>query len=275
MERRRTWWMIGCLIALPLLLGQSCGTPTSEDESESLTQAQSDAVEAGVQAAASLAQAVGTSQNGAGNATDAGRMAAELSAGSCPQVTTATTEGQQGLAVALDFGEGCAPYGTTGYTCSGSADGELDLTGRTLSLTFEAIGCNTYSLDGSVALAWDRSVDEVELDGDWDLSWTADDATYGTDGAGVCRYDLDALATTVDTFTGSVTDATTTYSCDLTDVVISLVNNETLIPSSGTVTLTNDQVGALSIRFDEDSPSTGEVEVSINGGPYLPWDLTV
>ena len=41
------------------------------------------------------------------------------------------------------------------------------------------------------------------------------------------------------------------------------------MPSAGEVTLSGSDIRTIVIRFNEDTPTTGEVEISIDGSPFV------
>ena len=59
----------------------------------------------------------------------------------------------------------------------------------------------------------------------------------------------------------------------MTGIMASWPTYESYIPYAGTMTLTGTDIRSYTVRFSTDSPTTGVVEVSINGSPYFEVDL--
>jgi len=74
-------------------------------------------------------------------------------------------------------------------------------------------------------------------------------------------------------FTGNVTTEDGTWNASAEGLVVSLVQNESLIPTGGIVTILNDDTRTIIVRFNENSPTTGEVEISINGSDFFAVNL--
>jgi len=245
-----------------------------------LTPAERDGALAGVHAAESLARAAGTSQNGTRlEPEQAGQTVPQDEFfGTCPVVGLALLEGLTTFSVTVDFGDGCAWPGDGG-TCSGNAFGDLDRLNNTLSLAFNELSCGGVSLNGSIDTAYSVEGGRRTFTGTWSLRRTTVDETDGTTdetstlGEGVTVYDGDVKAIEVTDFTGSVTNADGTWNVYAEALVIALARNSSLIPSSGTVTILNDDTRTIIVRFNENSPTTGEVEISINGSNFFALSL--
>lgn len=226
-------------------------------------------------AAGAFGQAVGTSRHAAGEQEAAAEVQpGELTVGTCPEVTTSATLGDAGLDVSIDFQDGCTlPIGGD-YTCSGSASGQIDLLGRTLVLEFDGISCSDQTtLSGSVNLGYSLSGGSVDLQGQWDLTYTDDGEQIVTTGTGVAHYDTNTLATEIAEFQGSLTEGDDQWQMSVSDVAISYAAQQSYLPYAGTVTLSGPAIRQLTIRFNENSPSTGDVEISVAGGPFFTVNL--
>lgn len=245
-----------------------------------LTQAERDGALAGLHAASALTRATSTSQSGT-------RLEPEQNAqtipqdeffGTCPVVGLALTEGLTDFSVTVDFGDGCELPAEAG-TCSGSAFGDLDRLNNTLTLALNELSCNGVSLNGSVSATYSVDGGRRTMTGTWSLRRAALDKEDGTTdevstfGDGVTVYDGDAQAVEVTDFTGSVTTEDGTWNASAEGLVVSLVQNESLIPTGGIVTILNDDTRTIIVRFNENSPTTGEVEISINGSDFFAVNL--
>lgn len=269
--RRRTSWRLWGITIILAALGGAC-TPPSESE---LAGNEPNAVNAAVNGMIALTQAVYTAQNGAiPITTNQQAIDGDLEFGTCPVVTTSISLGDQiAVGMTIDFGDGCAPYGTETYVCSGSATGTFSQAVRQIDLTFEAFSCNDQTLTGTSSLVYSLTTNRVAVAGSWDLTYAYDDEIFGTAGAGSGEYDRDEAQTTITTFGGTVSDSVGSWTVQVTDVVISLQNNETLLPSSGEVILSGSDIRTIVVRFDENTPATGLIQVSINDSAFFTVDL--
>lgn len=275
---RTIHWLPAAAVAvsMPFLMGQACslfGTPAlSQDD---LTALEGTAIQAAaMKAAGALTQATSTAQSPVRTEGDPAGQGVVF--GSCPVVTLAANPaGEEDLALTLtvDFGTGCVPPGLTGYTCSGSATGSFSSTSKHIGVAFHQITCNSRSLAGSADVNYTIGATGVNLDGSFNLTWTAEGEATTVAGQGIVGYDNSAKASTIATFNGSISGAGGTYTVSFADVVVSYQNNANLIPSAGVITLSGAGLRTLTIRFDANSPSTGQVEVSIAGGPFFSVDL--
>lgn len=257
---------VGIMLVLAALGGACTPPPGSE-----LTGNEPNAVNAAVNGMAALHQAVYTAQNGAISiSTNQQVINGDVEIGTCPVVTTSLSLGDPIAAdLTIDFGDRCAPFGGDTYICSGSATGTFSQSDRQIDLTFDAFSCSDQTLSGSSSLVYSLTANRVAVAGSWDLTYAYDAETFGTAGAGSGEYDRDAAQTTISTFSGTVSDSVGRWKAQATDVVISLQNNETLLPSSGEVTLSGSDIRTIVVRFDEDTPATGLVQVSVNGSAFF------
>lgn len=250
------------MIVLPWLAGSGCpGNPVSE---EVFTTVEKTALDSARMSAASLFEAAGVTQTPAGAVNNAATVPGELSFGTCPVVTT--TVGQGAVDLSINFGTTpCVPAVFPDLTCTGSAVGTFNAGASTIAITLNAIGCNGKSLNGAAAVNFSLSQAGVGLEGTFDLMWLADGIMVSTNGAGQFQYNHTAQTTTVPSFSGTLTCVDGTYSTVCTGLVVSYQNNANLIPSAGTIELFGEGIRSLVITFNENSPITGLVQITING----------
>lgn len=276
--------VVGLAALLPVLLGPGCPTasqPQNDLTVSDLTEAQRDAIDAAVQAVAPLARATNTAQSatagiGASQQTPPG----DLSFGTCPAVSTSGDLAAGAASVTVDFGsEPCTVLSTPDfdYVCSGSATGTLNLLQSTLSVQFNQVQCNTDSLNGSADVSVDveaiGSGTAITLAGAWDLDWSVEGEAAATEGNGTCTYNTATTITGIPTFTGSFTDDDETWSIEVTNVLVSFAAYGSYIPYSGTVTVTGASGDTITVEFDANSPTTGDVQVRVNNSPTLTVNL--
>lgn len=194
--------------------------------------------------------------------------------GDCPEITLNLTS-TEALAfdVTVDFGDSCRPAEASNLTCAGQANGSLNGLASTIAIEFNDVTCNNNTLAGSAELIYGVSETSVELSGAWDLDWTIEDDTYSTTGDGTCVYDRTTGQIAVVIFTGTITDEDGTWSLSAEQLLISPSGNASLIPYSGTLTLEGDGGRPVTVTFDETSPTTGNVSVSIDGSPAVTVNL--
>jgi len=196
-----------------------------------------------------------------------------VSFGTCPVITTAIGTGAVDLSI--DFGASpCVPAVFPDLSCSGSATGSFSASSSSIAVAFNSIGCNGKSLTGQADVTFNLSQTGVVLSGSFDLGWLNGGESITTTGAGQFHYDRTGKSTTITSFNGSVTNPEGTYTAVCTDLVVSYQNNANLVPSAGTIDLSGPNVRSLTIRFNADSPSTGEVEMSIAGGVFFTVNLS-
>lgn len=272
---------VALCLGIGLWLGACPGAPTADDltgtsdtTGTSLTSAEQDSLDAVTSSSKSLAEAVNTAQSptggGSESASDIPSVTQTQTFGVCPQVTlTTTNDGLLTFNMTVSFGTGCHPLGDENYTCSGQASGSFDQRQKNMNMTFENISCQSATLTGDVNVNYDRSATQVDVDGDWDLTYVDSYGTILTDGSGSGNYHLTQYVTTVDTFTGTVTDGTSAYQSTVTGIKISFPTYGVFMPYAGEIAVSGTGIRSYVVRFNENSPSTGIVEVSIAGGPYF------
>jgi len=272
MSHRKPLALVAALFVAAFLVSTACDTGVETGDVDDY----SDEIETAAQSAASLAQAGGTTQNISGGGSDSAGLTVfnAGTTGTCPEVEISLSN-ISGLefSVSLDFGDGCAVLGSDDHVCSGSAAGSISQLNQSVEMSFDELQCTGGSLNGEVAATFDITAEEVELDGEWNLSASQDSASWTTDGDGTVVYDRAGGFTTITSFTGSIGNGATSWSATFTDVVISYQNNANLIPNAGTIVISGSDIPEITLQFDSDSPSTGEVEVSINGSPAVTVDL--
>ncbi|MEP0842700.1 MAG: hypothetical protein HRF43_08310 [Phycisphaerae bacterium] len=268
------WTMAAVLGVLPLVLGQGC--PWFQPVITSLAEGEGPAIASVVEAAAGLTQAVAAVQTPASE--DSSPLPAGTNTtGTCPAITTQLAEdAEEGIAASLtiDFGSTpCEPTAMPGRFCSGSATGVFNRPLRSIVITFNQLTCGQDALSGSAEMSYLPTETGIYLYGSFDLDWTSGADQVTTRGQGNYTYNRDSRTSRIGLFNGSVTDAGTEYAVGFNDVVVSYQNNANLVPSSGVISLSGTTIRNLRVRFDESSPTTGEVEVSVNGSAYFTVNL--
>lgn len=201
----------------------------------------------------------------------AGRTARTF--GTCPAITVDSSADEQTLTVSLDFGEGCSVMGIPGFTCQGSATGMIDADDRRLDLAYDSIGCEGYStLDGTLSTGYVIGDDVVSMDSTWDIAVFYEADTLTTAGTGTGDWTTD-LVTTINEYSGSTSYNEDTWETQLSGLVVSYAANGNYIPYAGEITFSGPNIRNLVVRFDENSPSTGDVQVSIAGSPFFTVNL--
>lgn len=271
------------ILCLPMLLGQGCpsagpNVPTTNPPTVSdLTAAERAAIDSVNEGCGAIGQATHTTQNASGGGASGQMTPADATSwGTCPVVTTSvSTTGGLALSINMNFGTapGCTIPGYESYVWSGSASGSFSTITQNIQLTFNNVTCNQDSLNGTVAAQFTIDNLAIGLTGDFDLTWISGTDNVGLVGSGVCNYSRTTYTTTVSSFNGTLIDPAGTYQATLTGVAVSYLTNGNLIPSAGTATVSSPGIRNLTVKFDSTSPGTGEVQVSINGGPFFTVNL--
>jgi len=272
--------LLVCGSLIPLLMGPSCAVIQREDEGHDdaaaeLTRLEQNAVKSAAMAAGALSQTTSAAQNAVGREiASGGPKPADLIGGSCPEVSTTTTLGSGSLDVTIDFGDGCVLPIDPEYSCAGSVTGELTPSGNALDLEFESLSCTgETSLTGQVSVIYDLSMADVSVSGQWSLIYDVEDQRFATSGSGTCSYDLGDLITEVTEFQGLLADGIDQWNLTMEDILVCYAEKESHVPYAGTMLLFGPNIRQLTIRFNENSPSTGEVQVSIAAGPFFTVDI--
>ena len=282
--------LVMCGVLVIAAVGVGCtaeiNVPGAEDMSLgtdelTLTTTDRESLKAGLAAIESLATAASTAQS----TTDDGALEGfglssatvsedgEVSRGECPEVTLATDVMSVTLAISVDFGDGCEPLSVDDYTVSGRATGTFTDADSSLSLTFDDLTGNGNLLDGDLGVSLRKTNDGIGLDGDWNLAYTTAQQTVATVGAGQIDYARETATTTIIDFSGTVSDSSRTWGAIVAGVATSFQQNGNFIPFSGSITLTLADGRRLTLVFGENSPTSGQAEVSINDLPAIEVDL--
>ena len=242
-----------------------------EEPPTDLTDSENDGINAALYAVEALSQAATTSQNSAG-ATD--QLPSQF-AGDCPDVTTDFDAASRSVDITIDFGNGCGVLGNQDYICSGSASGTGSIGDGALiaNLTFADITCIGKTLSGAVSLEVAHSPTKVTLAGDWNLTIAGTALTVTADGTGTCTFEGDTGQIIVSTFDGAVSVGTGTYDMVMADILVSFSQYDSLIPYGGTIYVSGASIRDLEVVFDANSPVAGDVQVSIDGGPFFTVNL--
>ncbi len=248
------------------------------DQTPTPTDAEKDAVAAAAKSAGSLAQAVNTAQSPTGSEDNQSSYElptfdTTLNFGTCPQVAlTASNLGTLLFDMIVDFGDGCQPYGTTDFICSGSGSGSLSQADKRLNMTFENISCESARLSGAVDIGYERLTSAVNVTGTFDLTYSDDAGTIQTNGTGDGSYDLTQYITTVANFEGVVT-GTDAYNATMTGLKMCFATYQVFMPYAGELQVSGTAIRTCIVQFDENSPATGIVNVSIGGLPFVPVNV--
>lgn len=262
----------GCIFGLGLVC-LVAGCPQQQVDSsagsDQLTADQAAAIDAAIGSIESLTGSLNTTQDATGGESQASRTTS-----ACPEASfSADTSNGLALAVSLDFGDGCDVVGSTDYSCSGSISGTYSQSAQTFDAQFGALTCNGYTLEGSLSFQYEITTTTIGVTGAWDIRYADGSSSVETAGTGAASYDSNSAATTFSTFEGDVTSDGQTYGLDLLNIVTSITNNGNFIPQAGAMTLSGQTFDSVRITFNSTSPSTGEVEVSINDGPSFAYNL--
>ena len=264
------------------------GNPNGNNLSATeLTAGESDALVAGAQGCQSLGQATTVAKSSAQDQNEEEAFDipeiplgdTQYTFGNCPEVTMSlSNNGVLNFNMDLDFGGGCTPYYAEFYTnddyyCSGSASGSFNQAAKTITMNFETVSCGYATLNGDINVGYDIDGQTITLDGDWDLDYVDDIGPIQTEGEGTGSYDSADYVTTFTIFNGTITDTVTEWTLGLNGVQMSFPTYESLIPYAGEATISGSDIRTLKVKFDENSPTTGIVQVSIAGGPYFDVDL--
>jgi len=260
------------LMAWPLLMGQGCPSAQRPLSGTQLAAKEKSAVDSAREGLTALSEAVGVSQAPADASHNTSVLPGSVTFGTCPAITTAA--GQGAIDLTIDFGDSpCVPALFPDLSCEGSATGTLNAGAAEITISFNGIGCNSKSLTGQGDVTFNLAQSDVGLAGTFELMWVSNGTITAVDGAGDFQYDRTAKAATVTSFNGTLTNADSTYTAVCTGLVIDPENNANLVPSAGTMDLSGSIIRALTIRFDANSPSTGDVEVSVDGGDFFTVNL--
>lgn len=248
---------------------------------DSLTSEQEEAIVAalaaleGVTSASQAAQSAAQSEN-EDTAKLRRQTRLEFTFGVCPEVTVGRRDGDTPPSLLIDFGAGCSPVWAPDLACSGSMSGSIDLQERELSLGFANLTCGVAVTDGSLSYGWSLSQDEVALTGDSDITITeSGEPDFRYDASGALVYTFATTTTTVNTYSGLLSYGNDEWTLDLTETPVSYAIYDNFVPFGGDALLTAPGFGdnTVQVFFDANSPITGIVQVSVNGGPLFDWTI--
>jgi hypothetical protein len=265
---------LACASLLPALLGSAC-SPAAPDPAGDLAATERLAIRAAAWSAGGFTQASGIGQNAAIVQEPAGAaQPGSLTFGTCPQVTTTATLGSSLLDISIEFGTGCAIPVAPDYTCSGSASGQLEPSTGTLDLSLDAISCSgDTGLTGNVSLTYALSPTALNFTGEWDLTYTTEGQSIVLYGQGATSYSIPDSITTVSSFDGLLATDGNDWNLTLDSILVSYANKRSYLPYGGTMTASGRTIRQLVVQFNENSPSTGEVQVSVDGSAFFTVNL--
>ncbi len=272
-------FLAACAVVAAGLVVSGCMPSTQEAGISDASTSEKSAITSALRATAALEQA-GASCRGATEVEDSQAAQAipnpgAFSVGTCPQFSIDVfSETAAVYTVDVEFGDGCNPAGLDAYECAGSARGALDTANDEFTMTFESLTCDARTLSGAVNVGYASGGDAVELNGDWDLAYV--DATRATSvaGVGALSYAATDRQTTISEFSGTLEDGGESYDATITGVVVSVQNNQNLMPSAGEIAIRGSSIRSIRLRFNEASPDTGTFEVSMNDSPYFEASLS-
>ena len=192
----------------------------------------------------------------------------------CPELRGTLGEaGLLALDLSMDFGTGCSPAWAADTTCMGAANASFSQLEAALEVSFEALTCGEKTVAGDLVVSYAGQDLTPALEGEWDLTIGDAEETIATFGLGEVSYEIRELAFAIGEFDGTVTVGEDTWNLTVTDVEISYDQYGSYVPYQGEVTISGPDIRTISIRFSEESPISGDIEVSFDGSPYLPLNL--
>jgi hypothetical protein len=252
------------------------GTGNNNNGQVSLT-TREDATIAGLaQAVAALVTGTGAVQGATteNEGQSAQETPGEVTFGQCPVVTLSGDPNLVALTVEADFGGGCEAVAGSGYVLSGVAAGRYDVRTSDVTLTFDDLAGSEGELSGEVRVSFNRVGSRLDIDGDFDIGLRgADLRVLSADGVGQASFDTDDAATTIERFSGTLSDSGGVWNAAMSDVSVSFAQFDNLIPFAGTASVAGTDVRDITVRFDANSPVTGEVQVSVEGGDFFTVNL--
>ncbi|MBC8102024.1 MAG: hypothetical protein H7Z41_05490 [Cytophagales bacterium] len=197
------------------------------------------------------------------------------SGSSRPQVTV-TRGGGDGITVTIDFGTGTT--GAGGVTRSGSVSVNYNRTGRSGLVTFGSYTVNGQAVSGTLSLTQlTITSQDVSYIADADLAFPG----VGTlQGSLTCGLSGDGVALS----TGSVTvtgEGQPPLSASVSGLIVRPSASGNFVPNAGSVTviypytlpLGAAATATIAITFTDQSPVSGAVQVSVNGGSQVLYTL--
>jgi len=259
-----------------------------ESDLEELSGDEAQAIVAASDSPGSLAQATEVTQNSTGDLGDGDQsdrakqqFVPDITFGTCPEVTKSGSLLEDAMTLTIDFGEEpctAVSYESEGedytYVCSGSSTGTFSLDPTLVSggmeLTFTEISCNEETLDGTADLSYTMSMTDLELEGDWDLTLTSAGEILTTYGTGTVSYEPELSGccdvTSIQVFEGQVSYDSYVWEAEMDSILISVEEYYSFIPYGGTLSVDGPDIRRITVTFNENSPVTGEITVSIENG---------
>lgn len=244
-----------------------------------LTGGEVDSLQAAIFAAQSLNISGATTFSGASAASgdtslDVNTDTGTLTVGTCPEATFTSGETTGTFSMSLDFGDGCADSDETTPTCVGTVTGSATPAQSTLEATFDDFNCDDFGVDGTVSVEYALSTGISVLNGDWNITVNGEgDAQYSTDGNDELQIDSSDRSVVIPTFAATVSDGTSEWNMSFVELGIDYHTYGNFVPYAGWIEIYSDSTRDVTIRFNENSPSTGVVEISVDDSPYFEVDL--
>jgi len=176
----------------------------------------------------------------------------------------------------LDYGEGCTPALYPESTFSGSVSGELNVSERTATLTFDDFAIDGDSVDGTVTLSYTRDNGISTIEAEVDLAFDDGRSEVTTTGE---------LTVVIDESTGEITitygdlviaDQSGSDAVILENVHSDVASNGNFLPDAGTATITWEEPPppvTMVITFTDQTPVTGTVLISVNDSPTISYTV--
>ncbi|MFN0135630.1 MAG: hypothetical protein ACKVS9_05860 [Phycisphaerae bacterium] len=245
-----------------------------------LTTTEVDSLQAAIFAAQSLNISGAPTFAGAAAATgdtalDINTDTGTITVGECPEATFSSGETTGTFAMSLDFGDGCNNVDDENApTCVGTVTGSATPAQNTIDATFEDFNCDDYGVDGTVSVEYALSTGISVLNGEWDVTINAaGDQVYTTDGNGEVQIDAVDRSVVIPTFAATVGDGTSEWNMSFAELGIDYATYGNFVPYAGWIQIFSDTTRDVTVRFNESSPSTGVVEISVEGSEFFEVDL--
>ena len=270
-----TWLIAGCPSTTT---GDNTGGNTTGD---SLSATESAGIESAMNSVASMTNATTTLEGSTAGEDNQTALdipeSGSLDFGTCPEVSLSAggslSNSNVQLSLAIDFGDGCSPLDNENYEVSGSVSGSYDQGANMINASFDDLTVNSQSLTGDAEVTFSRTSTQLGLSGTWDLTYAEGSDAVSTNGDGNATYMFSSMATTISTFSGTITDASGSWTATMTNVQTSFAQYENFVPFGGTMVLAGVTPHTLTLTFDTNSPTTGVMLVSIDNG--TPFEYTL
>ncbi len=252
---------IAALLALALVIS---GCPRSSSSSgdngsggsQEFTEALQDAVTLVVEQVVAAGGVFATLNPLTDSRLDLDTIAAIGGFGTCPEVDFAASS--TAAALGFDFDSGCTASATGAATVSGSVEVNASRQTGVAEIRFNNLQIDDRRVTGFIDALVQRATDGTALDGTVEVE-TAD--------VGFLRGDLliglgDSGTLTLSATTVRVSDGTTTYDVELTAVMADPINNDNLVPKSGSIYFRRNSIDVV-ITFSRRSAEDGIVQVAV------------